>query len=79
VYRASDDLVVVELDRGFGRAKVIPPGVLPEVGEVLTYSSVLASGIRGPALPGPDETPWTHGGPPQPYVPTDDDAREDWA
>jgi hypothetical protein len=79
IYRVEPDQVVVELDKGFGRAKIPPPGVLPCVGDVLTYTSVLSSGIRGPALPGADETPWTHGGPPQPYVPTDQDAGEEWA
>ncbi|GAA3389666.1 hypothetical protein [Cryptosporangium minutisporangium] len=78
VLDVAGDLVTVELDKGFGRAKTPLPGVLPEPGEVLTYSSVLASAIRGPALPAADETPWTHGGPPQPYVPTDDDAGEIW-
>ena len=78
VHTVDADLVTVELDKGFGRGKVPAPGVLPAVGEVLTYSSVLASGIRGPALPGADETPWTHGGPPRPYVPNDEDAKEAW-
>ena len=32
-----------------------------------------------PAFPAPEDTPWTHGGPPPQYVPSDDDAREDWS
>ena len=78
VYLIDADLVTIELDKGIGRGKVPAPGVLPAVGEALTYTSVLASGIRGPALPAAEDTPWTHGGPPQPYVPTNDDAGEVW-
>lgn len=78
VYAVEPGAVTVELDKGFGRGRTIPPGVLPAVGEPITYTSVLASAIRGPALPTAEETPWTHGGPPQPYVPTDEDAGEVW-
>ncbi|WP_205752372.1 hypothetical protein [Cryptosporangium phraense] len=78
VLDVTSDLVTVELDKGFGRGKTPAPGVLPSPGEPITYSSVLASAIRGPALPSADETPWTHGGPPTPYVPSDLDAGEDW-
>lgn len=76
--RPDGALVTLELSGGMGRAKVPPPGSVPEVGESLCYSSVLADSVPSPALPGPDETPWTHGGPPQPYVPTDHDAGEVW-
>ncbi|MFI5955922.1 hypothetical protein [Cryptosporangium sp. NPDC051539] len=78
VLDVTSGLVTIELDKGFGRGKTPAPGVLPSVGEAITYSSVLASAIRGPALPAADETPWTHGGPPEPYVPSDDDAGEVW-
>ena len=32
-----------------------------------------------PAFPDPAETPWTHGGPPLQYVPSDEDAQEEWS
>jgi len=57
-------VVTLELSSGFGRSKVPPPGSLPAPGERLCYSSVLATSIPTPPLPDPDDTPWTHGGPP---------------
>jgi hypothetical protein len=69
---------VLELSGGMGRAAVPPPGSVPALGEVLCYSSVLAENVPSPPLPAVDDTPWTHGGPPAPYVPSDDDAGEVW-
>jgi hypothetical protein len=71
-------LVTLQLNSGMGKSKVPPAGSVPEVGERLCYTSVLPDNTPSPTLPPVDETPWTHGGPPQPYVPTDDDAREVW-
>ena len=71
-------LVTLELGGGMGRAATPAPGSVPEIGDEITYTSVYPDGIRSPDLPATDQTPWTHGGPPQPYVPTDDDAREVW-
>jgi hypothetical protein len=58
-------IVTLELSSGFGRAKVPPPNALPAPGEELCYSSVIATNIPTPPLPDPDDTPWTHGGPPR--------------
>jgi hypothetical protein len=30
-------------------------------------------------FPPREETPWTHGGPPVEYQPTDEDAHEEWS
>ena len=71
--------VVLELAGGMGRSLVAEPGSVPEIGEWLCYSS-LTDGYQPIAeFPGADETPWTHGGPPAPYVPADEDAVEDWS
>jgi len=79
IARSADGvLVTLELDGGMGRAAVPAPGSVPEVGDEITYTSVYPDAIRSPDLPPTDQTPWTHGGPPRPYVPTDDDAREAW-
>ena len=59
-------IVTLELTSGFGRAKVPPPGSLPAPGEELCYSSLVVTNVPTPPLPEPDETPWTHGGPPRP-------------
>ncbi|GAA0249364.1 hypothetical protein [Cryptosporangium japonicum] len=71
VLETDAGLVTVEIAKGLREA-------LPRVGDDVTYSSVLSSGGRGPNLPPVEDTPWTHGGPPEPYVPTDEDAGETW-
>lgn len=76
--RPDTTVISVELSGGMGRAKVPPDGSVPEPGETLCYSSVLAENVPSAGLPTAEDTPWTHGGPPQPYTPTDDDAREVW-
>ncbi|MEU8001148.1 hypothetical protein AB0B66_08320 [Catellatospora sp. NPDC049111] len=70
--------VSLEIQSGMGRSKTPPPGTVPEIGETLIYTAVLADSIPSPKLPDAEDTPWTHGGPPQPYVPSDDDATEVW-
>ncbi|MEU7822454.1 hypothetical protein [Catellatospora sp. NPDC049133] len=70
--------VCLEIQNGMGRSKTPPPGTVPEPGETLIYTAVLADSIPSPKLPDAEDTPWTHGGPPQPYVPSDDDATEVW-
>lgn len=70
--------VELQIENGMGRGATATPGSVPAIGEEVTYTSVFPDGIQSPELPPVDETPWTHGGPPQPYVPTDDDAREVW-
>src|SRR5690606_8291212 len=71
--------VVLQVNDGMGRGARPAPGSVPEVGEAVCYAD-LAPG-DGPAFPFPsrEETPWTHGGPPAEYVPTDEDAMEDWS
>jgi hypothetical protein len=71
--------VVLELSGGMGRSLTAAPGSVPEVGEWLCYSSLTADYQRAWDLPPAEETPWTHGGPPQPYVPADEDAVEEWS
>jgi hypothetical protein len=76
---AADGLLVtLELSGGMGRSKVPPPGSVPVEGEALSYTSRLSDGMFSAGLPAPEDTPWTHGGPPSPYEPTEDDVRERW-
>ncbi|MGK5545524.1 hypothetical protein ACSNOH_12430 [Streptomyces sp. URMC 127] len=71
-------LVVVQLNGGFGKRKPpAPPGTLAEVGETVIYTSADPKAMPS-VLPDDEDTPWTHGGPPQPYEPTEDDAEESW-
>jgi hypothetical protein len=70
--------VTLELLNGMGRSLTPAEGSVPELSESLCYSSLRKDGGLWPTFPRREETPWTHGGPPAEYVPTDDDAGEAW-
>ena len=78
---ASGDLtsVVLEIKGGMGRGLTPEPGSVPETGERVCYATFSIGFQRMPEFPAPEDTPWTHGGPPPQYVPSDDDAREAWS
>jgi hypothetical protein len=71
--------LVLELQGGMGRSLTPEPGSVPEVGEAVCYAAFSDAYQPPPAFPEPQDTPWTHGGPPPEYVPSDEDAREDWS
>ncbi|MGH3218434.1 MAG: hypothetical protein ACRDPY_06845 [Streptosporangiaceae bacterium] len=71
--------VLLELQGGMGRTLTPEPGSVPAVGEPVCYAAFDDGYQPPPSFPEPEETPWTHGGPPLPYVPADEDAREDWS
>jgi hypothetical protein len=58
--------VLLELSGGMGRKLVAEPGSVPEVGERLLLTTLSEAYRPGGAFPEPDQTPWTHGGPPTP-------------
>lgn len=69
--------VRLELTGGMGRGKTPEEGSVPETGELLTWTTA-APGFRGgPKWPEPEETPWTHGGPPDPDGGRPEGAAED--
>jgi hypothetical protein len=68
-----------ELSGGMGRKLVADPGTVPVVGERVCYATFSGGFRRPPQFPAPEDTPWTHGGPPAPYVPPDDAAAEVWS
>lgn len=76
---AHDGLVTVKITKGMGRGRAPAPGSVPEVGERVCYTTLTDEFQGAPALPEPEDTPWTHGGPPQPYEPSDEDALEEWS
>lgn len=49
---------------GMGRAKTPAPGSVPAVGERVTYTTLKDDFRKPPPFPPREETPWTHGGPP---------------
>ncbi|GAA2432882.1 hypothetical protein [Streptomyces macrosporus] len=59
-------LFTVRLTGGMGRGKVPEPGSVPEKGETVCWTLFEHAPRGGPDLPAPEETPWTHGGPPDP-------------
>jgi hypothetical protein len=71
--------IVLELQGGMGRSLTPEPGSVPAVGESVCYAAFTDAYQPPPAFPEPEDTPWTHGGPPPPYVPSEEDNREDWS
>jgi len=71
--------VVLELKGGMGRSLTPEPGSVPAVGERVCYATFSDRFQPTAAFPPPEETPWTHGGPPPQYVPRDEDATEVWS
>lgn len=67
-YVASGDgergMLVVRLTGGMGRGKTPEPGSVPEPDDVVCWTLFEHAPRGGPELPDPEDTPWTHGGPP---------------
>ncbi|MFJ3439998.1 hypothetical protein ACIPM2_02275 [Streptomyces sp. NPDC086081] len=61
-------LVLRILDK-MGRGKEPEPGSVPEKGDRVCFTLFEHEQRGGAKLPDPDETPWTHGGPPGEAVP----------
>ncbi|MFG2225423.1 hypothetical protein [Streptomyces sp. NPDC048644] len=68
VFVAYDDpasgSLTVRLTGGMGRGKVPEPGSVPEPGDTVCWTLFEHAPRGGPELPDPEDTPWTHGGPP---------------
>jgi hypothetical protein len=71
--------VTLELAGGMGRSLTPEPGSVPEQGERVCYTTLTGAFQPLAEFPPVEETPWTHGGPPVPYQPTDEDAAEEWS
>ncbi|MFC7305361.1 hypothetical protein ACFQVC_14155 [Streptomyces monticola] len=56
--------VVLRLLDKMGRGKEPEPGSVPDKGARITWTVFEHAPRGGPSLPEPEETPWTHGGPP---------------
>ncbi|MFD5921068.1 hypothetical protein ACFVYP_28620 [Kitasatospora sp. NPDC058201] len=73
--------ITVRVLSGMGRKKEPEPGSLPEPGERVTFTLFELTARQAAPLPEPDDTPWTHGGPPGATVTltaTVPAASEDW-
>ncbi|MVO84668.1 hypothetical protein GPA10_07770 [Streptomyces sp. p1417] len=58
-------LVVLRVLDKMGRGKEPDAGSVPEAGDRLCWTLFEHEQRGGPKLPDPEDTPWTHGGPPQ--------------
>ncbi len=67
-------LVTVRLTGGMGSGRTPKPGSVPEPGDDVTFTLFEHEPRGGPALPDPEQTPWTHGGPPGAGTPAPPDA-----
>ncbi|MET9673416.1 hypothetical protein ABZY68_10030 [Streptomyces sp. NPDC006482] len=63
-YEEDGAMVLRLLDR-MGRSKEPAEGSVPEKGERIAWTLFEHEQRVGPKLPDPDDTPWTHGGPPR--------------
>lgn len=70
----KDGIVVIQINSGMSKGATIPA-----IGETVCYTELDPAGGPVPRLPALEQTPWTHGGPPQEYEPTDEDAQEIWS
>ncbi|GJF30230.1 hypothetical protein KNE206_29300 [Kitasatospora sp. NE20-6] len=61
---AAEGTVTVRVVSGMGRRKEPEPGSLPEVGERVVFTLFELAPRQSAPLPDPEDTPWTHGGPP---------------
>ncbi len=56
--------LVVRLTGGMGRGKTPDAGSVPEPDDTVCWTLFEHAPRGGPELPDPEDTPWTHGGPP---------------
>ncbi|MFI1013226.1 hypothetical protein [Streptomyces sp. NPDC020965] len=60
----ADGVLVLRLTDRMGRAKDPADGTVPVKGDRIAWTLFEHAQRGGPKLPEPEETPWTHGGPP---------------
>ncbi|MEU6902811.1 hypothetical protein [Streptomyces virginiae] len=60
----EDGQVVLRLLDKMGRGRDPEPGSVPEKGDRVCWTLFEHDARGGPKLPDPEQTPWTHGGPP---------------
>jgi hypothetical protein len=62
---AEAGLLTLRLRSGMGRKKEPEPGTVPEPGEQVCFTLFELAARQSAPLPEPEDTPWTHGGPPK--------------
>ena len=61
--------VTVRLLNGMGRKKEPEPGTVPAPGDQVCFTTFELTARQSAPLPEPEDTPWTHGGPPRASAP----------
>ncbi|MEV4329547.1 hypothetical protein AB0K02_03245 [Streptomyces sp. NPDC049597] len=61
----GDGVLVLRVTDRMGRAKEPAEGSVPAKGDLIDWTLFEHDQRGGPKLPDPEETPWTHGGPPR--------------
>ncbi|MFK4543119.1 hypothetical protein RKD29_002715 [Streptomyces tendae] len=61
---ADDGTLVLRIMDKMGRGKEPEPGSVPEKGDLVCFTLFEHEQRGGAKLPDPEQTPWTHGGPP---------------
>ncbi|MFD0687420.1 hypothetical protein [Actinomadura fibrosa] len=79
IVELGGDGVLLELTGGMGRKLVPEPGTVPREGDRVVFTSLTEGSWGAAKFPDRENTPWTHGGPPEEYTPTDEDAEEEWS
>ncbi|MCF6524619.1 hypothetical protein [Streptomyces sp. JJ36] len=64
VHGQATGLLTLRLLNGMGRGREPAPGSVPAEGDRLVWTLFEHAPRGGPGLPEPEDTPWTHGGPP---------------
>ncbi|MFJ8074766.1 hypothetical protein ACIQ7Q_12760 [Streptomyces sp. NPDC096176] len=65
VRHEGDGTLVLRVTDRMGRSKEPAEGSVPAKGDVIAWTLFEHDQRGGPKLPDPEETPWTHGGPPR--------------
>ncbi|MEV7088600.1 hypothetical protein AB0O07_22390 [Streptomyces sp. NPDC093085] len=71
---ATTTLLTLRLTDRMGRSKEPAPGSVPAKGDRIAWTLFEHDQRGGPKLPDPEQTPWTHGGPPADQHPALDGA-----
>ncbi|MFB4312327.1 hypothetical protein [Actinomadura sp. GTD37] len=79
IVETGDGSVLLELTGGMGRKLTPEPGAVPQAGDRVCFTSLTEGSFGAAKFPDREDTPWTHGGPPGEYAPTDEDAEEEWS
>ncbi|GAA0960810.1 hypothetical protein [Actinocorallia libanotica] len=77
VLEVADGEVLLRIENGMGNSRKPNPGSIPEPGDRMCFTTFTDEFRPSANLPEPEETPWTHGGPPEAYEPPNETTAEE--